>query len=261
MAKDHFDKEETHQQEQDAGETKPEVAAAATELGKGKPAEEETDQQAEGTSEAQPAGVTAGVADAKELANDHFDKEETHQQEQDAGETKPEVAAAATELGKDKPAEEETDQQAEGTSEAQPAGVSREGLESRELNEEDVLESTIIHPAQAEDLPKPPQEADGSQPEQPWGWWRIAVPVEDHVSLRQVVRYKDGVQIGPARLERVANDRMPYGGYGGCHRSAGKPSATQRLFDAAWLQISSIHYLPEPRKLTRKARCMDRSLI
>ena len=62
----------------------------------------------------------------------------------------------------------------------------------------DVLEGTLL-----------PGESEPSQ-QKPWGWWRLGN--DDVFTVRQVVRYKNGVQLGSPILERVITRGYSNGG-------------------------------------------------
>ena len=94
--------------------------------------------------------------------------------------------------------------QAEGTEFVRAQGIPLAG----ENNE--FLEGTLLEALQNQnESPKAPDaEAENihetsETPKFRWGWWRLSrVAPEPEFEVRHVVHYKDGVQLGPSRLER-----------------------------------------------------------
>ena len=89
---------------------------------------------------------------------------------------------------------------------------------------DEFLEGTLLEALQDQnEAPKAPDaeaeniEESSETPKFRWGWWRLSrVAPEPEFEVRHVVHYKDGVQLGPSRLER-----RPRSGYAASKASKG----------------------------------------
>ena len=89
---------------------------------------------------------------------------------------------------------------------------------------DEFLEGTLLEALQDQnEAPKAPDaeaeniEETSETPKFRWGWWRLSrVAPEPEFEVRHVVHYKDGVQLGPSRLER-----RPRSGYAASKASKG----------------------------------------